>query len=154
MESYGESMHSQERTKDARSWLSQRNFVKTFWEIYMKEEVKTLSKLKKMFYWPGHYNSVRDWCQICKACAKWNSPVPGRQATLQTITAEYPTQLLAVDLLKPPSNLHKPKKLALTTCNETNPCILALEQLRIIILTYYYSPVNSPQNGQIGDQLW
>ena len=26
-------------------------------------EVKTLSKLKERFYWPGHYNDVRDWCQ-------------------------------------------------------------------------------------------
>ena len=23
---------------------------------------KTLSKLKERFYWPGHYNDVRDWC--------------------------------------------------------------------------------------------
>ena len=43
-------------------------------------EAKTLSKLKERFYWPGHYNDVRDWCQTCKVCAKRKSPVPGRQA--------------------------------------------------------------------------
>ena len=64
-------------------------------------EVKTLSKLKERFYWLGHCNDVRDWCQTCKACAKQNSPVPGRQAPLQTITAGYPTQVMAVDLLGP-----------------------------------------------------
>ena len=64
-------------------------------------EVKTLSKLKERFYWPGHYNDVRDWCQTCKACAKRKSPVPGRQAPMQTITAGYPTQVMAVDLLGP-----------------------------------------------------
>ena len=35
------------------------------------------------------------------ACAKQKSPVPGRQAPLQTITAGYPTQVMAVDLLGP-----------------------------------------------------
>ena len=64
-------------------------------------EVKTLSKLKERFYWPGHYNDIRDWCQTCKACAKRKSPVPGRQAPMQTITAGYPTQVMAVDLLGP-----------------------------------------------------
>ena len=64
-------------------------------------EMKTLSKLKERFYWPGHYNDVRDWCQTCKACAKRKSPVPGRQAPMHTITAGYPTQVMAVDLLGP-----------------------------------------------------
>ena len=59
-------------------------------------EVKTLSKLKERFYWPGHYNDVRDWCQTCKVCAKRKSPIRGRQAPMQTITAGYPTQVMAV----------------------------------------------------------
>lgn len=62
---------------------------------------KTLSKLKERFYWPGHYNDVRDWCQTCGSCAKWKAPVPGRTAPMQTITAGYPTQIMAVDLLGP-----------------------------------------------------
>ena len=64
-------------------------------------EAKTLRKLKERFYWPGHYNDVRDWCQTYKACAKRKSPVQGRQAPMQTITAGYPTQVMAVDLLGP-----------------------------------------------------
>ena len=26
-------------------------------------EEKTLSRLKQRFYWPGHWNDVRRWCQ-------------------------------------------------------------------------------------------
>ena len=62
---------------------------------------KTLSKLKERFYWPGHYNDVRDWCQTCVACFKRKSPPTSRRAPMQTITAGYPTQVMAVDLLGP-----------------------------------------------------
>ena len=64
-------------------------------------EAKTLGKLKERFYWPGHYNDVRGWCQTCKACAKRKSPVPDQQVPMQTITAGYPTQMMAVDLMGP-----------------------------------------------------
>ena len=60
---------------------------------------KTVSKLKERFYWPGHYNDVRDWCQSCRACAKMKQPVTSMRALMQTITAGYPTQIMAVDLL-------------------------------------------------------
>ena len=62
---------------------------------------KTLHKLKERFYWPGHYNDVRDWCQTCGACAKRKSPPTSGRAPMQTITAGYPTQVMAVDLLGP-----------------------------------------------------
>ena len=62
---------------------------------------KTLSKLKERFYWPGHYNDVRDWCKTCVACSKRKSPPTTQKAPLQTITAGYPTQVMAVDLLGP-----------------------------------------------------
>ena len=32
-------------------------------------EEKTLSQLKQRFYWPGHYNAVRNWCKTCATCA-------------------------------------------------------------------------------------
>ena len=62
---------------------------------------KTLSKLKERFYWPGHYNDVKDWCQTCVACVKRKSPPTSSRAPMQTITAGYPTQVMAVDLLGP-----------------------------------------------------
>ena len=39
---------------------------------------KTLNRLKERFYWPGHYEDVRNWCQTCawsldvKACNTWD----------------------------------------------------------------------------------
>ena len=62
---------------------------------------KTLHKLKERFYWPGHYNDVRDWCQTCGACVKRKSPPTSGRAPMQTIIAGYPTQVMAVDLLGP-----------------------------------------------------
>jgi len=62
---------------------------------------KTLNKLKERFYWPGHYSDVRDWCQTCVACSKRKSPPTSYKAPMQTITAAYPTQVMAVDLLGP-----------------------------------------------------
>ena len=62
---------------------------------------KTLYRLKERFYWPGHFNDVRDWCLTCQACATRKTPVPARRAPLGTITAGYPTQIMAVDILGP-----------------------------------------------------
>ena len=62
---------------------------------------KTLNKLKERYYWPGHFNAVRDWCQTCPECATRKSQAPRRCAPLGTITAGYPTQIMAVDLLGP-----------------------------------------------------
>ena len=51
---------------------------------------KTLSKLKERFYWPGHYNDVRDWCQTCVACFKRKSPPTSRRAPMPTINSRLP----------------------------------------------------------------
>ena len=65
------------------------------------DQDKTLHKLWERFYWPGHFNDVRDWCQTRGACAKRKSPPTSGRAPMQTITAGYPTQVMAVDLLGP-----------------------------------------------------
>ena len=62
---------------------------------------KTLHRLKERFYWPGHYNDVRDWCQTCATRATRKSPSHSSRAPLGTITATYPTQTMAVDLVGP-----------------------------------------------------
>ena len=28
-------------------------------------EDKTLARVKERYYWPGHYNDVRNWCRTC-----------------------------------------------------------------------------------------
>ena len=62
---------------------------------------KCLNKLKEHFYWPGHYTDVCNWCQTCPTCATRKTPAPRQHATLGTISAGYPTQIMAVDLLGP-----------------------------------------------------
>ena len=64
-------------------------------------EEKTLAKLKERFYWPGHYNDVRDWCRTCAPCAARKTPAPRGRAALHSIQAGYPMQMVAVDILGP-----------------------------------------------------
>ena len=62
---------------------------------------KTLARLKERFYWPGHYNDVRDWCQNCGTCASRKSPAPKAHAPLLSIETGYPMQLVAMDIISP-----------------------------------------------------
>ena len=62
---------------------------------------KTLGRLKERFYWPGHHNDVRDWCQKCGSCVSRKSPAPKAQAPLQSIKTGYPLQLVAMDIVGP-----------------------------------------------------
>ena len=62
---------------------------------------KTLSCLKERFYWPGHWSDVNDWCRTCATCATRKTPAPKPKAHLQTITAGYPMQIVATDILEP-----------------------------------------------------
>ena len=64
-------------------------------------EEKTLSRLKERFYWPGHWNDVKDWCNTCPNCVTRKSSGTKRRAPLQTIKAGYPMQIVAVDILGP-----------------------------------------------------
>lgn len=62
---------------------------------------KTLARLKERFYWPGHHNDVRDWCQNCGICASRKNPAPKAKAQLQHIVTGYPMQLIAMDIMGP-----------------------------------------------------
>ena len=62
---------------------------------------KTLGRLRERYYWPGHYNDVRDWCRDCAACASRKTPTPKARAPLQPIATSYPMQLVATDILGP-----------------------------------------------------
>ena len=71
-------------------------------------EDKTLGKLKERFYWPGHTEDVRSWCQTCSICAARKSPAPRNKAKLESIHPGYPLQLVAMDLLGPlPESINK-----------------------------------------------
>ena len=62
---------------------------------------KTLHRIKQRFYWPGYFNDVRNWCASCCSCTTRKTPAPSRHAPMGTITAGYPMQIVAADLLGP-----------------------------------------------------
>ena len=62
---------------------------------------KTIGKLKERFYWPGHYNDAREWCQKCAICAARKTPAPKPKAPLAPISAGFPLELVAMDILGP-----------------------------------------------------
>ena len=62
---------------------------------------KTLGRLKERFYWPGHYEDVKEWCRNCAVCASRKSPPVRPRAPLEPIIASYPMQLVAVDIVGP-----------------------------------------------------
>ena len=62
---------------------------------------KTLSRVKQKFYWPGHLNDVKNWCNTCVTCATHKTSPPKPKAALQTVQAGYPLQLVAVDIVGP-----------------------------------------------------
>ena len=71
-------------------------------------EEKTLERLRERFYWPGHTEDVRKWCQQCLQCAQRKTPAPKNKAKLTSIHPGYPLQLVAMDILGPlPESPHK-----------------------------------------------
>ena len=62
---------------------------------------KTLGRLKERFYWPGHYTDVKNWCQSCVSCSTRKTSAPTRRAPMGTVTASYPMQIIATDLVGP-----------------------------------------------------
>lgn len=66
-------------------------------------EIKTLSKLKQHYYWPGHHQDVHNFVAtcICSACATHKTPAPQTRAPLQNIMVGSPMQIVGVDLLGP-----------------------------------------------------
>ena len=62
---------------------------------------KSIGKLKERFYWPGHYNDVKQWCTTCVDCATRKTGGPTRRGPLNPIVVGYPLQLVAVDILGP-----------------------------------------------------
>ena len=62
---------------------------------------KTLSKLKMRFYWPGHFNDVKMWCDTCPTCTTRKTPVPKNRGALVNISVGSPMQLVEMDILGP-----------------------------------------------------
>ena len=99
---------SQDGTSSHLQWVVPEKLQKeVLYELHGRElsghlgEEKTLSHLKERFYWPGHWNDVRNWCNTCSTCAKRKTTGMKHCAPLQTIKSGYPMQIVAVDILGP-----------------------------------------------------
>ena len=57
--------------------------------------------VQERFYWPGHYEDVRNWCQTCAVCASRKAPSPRSRAPLIPIKMGYPLQMVAMDIMGP-----------------------------------------------------
>ena len=62
---------------------------------------KTLEQLKQRFYWPAMSQDVKHWCQTCPVCGTRKSATPNYRAPMQTVEAECPMQVIAVDITGP-----------------------------------------------------
>ena len=86
----------------------QENILKQIHDDGHLGQEKTLSRIRQKFYWPGHFNDKKNWCNTCVTCAAHNTSTPKRKAALQTVQAGYPLQLVAVDILGPlPEGKHR-----------------------------------------------
>ena len=64
-------------------------------------EAKLMHRVQERYYWPGYSESVKVWCRTCVKCARRKYPIPQRKASMQTIQAGYPMQVVAVDIMGP-----------------------------------------------------
>eukprot|EP00731_Ephydatia_muelleri_P013634 Em0007g944a len=64
-------------------------------------EEKMIHRLKERLYWPRCTEAVREWCRNCRSCATRKTTAPKRRAHLLIIKADYPLQIVSVDLIGP-----------------------------------------------------
>ena len=64
-------------------------------------EAKTLNRLHERFYWSRYLEDVVEWCKTCLTCAARKNPSQKSIIPLQSMTARYPLQLVAVDIVGP-----------------------------------------------------
>lgn len=62
---------------------------------------KTLSKLRKGYYWPGYRQFVKSWCRSCNACAKRKYPRHTPRIPMVTEVNGYPFSRIALDIMGP-----------------------------------------------------
>lgn len=61
-------------------------------------EAKTLSFLKRCFYWPGQGKDVHQWSTECGYC-RLQRPLPEVRAPLKSVVTSYPLEIVAIGYL-------------------------------------------------------
>jgi hypothetical protein len=62
---------------------------------------KTISKVKKCFYWHEMRSSIRDWVRKCLVCSARKHPPKRARAAMKKYTAGFPLDRVSTDILGP-----------------------------------------------------
>ncbi|KAK3882385.1 hypothetical protein Pcinc_013251 [Petrolisthes cinctipes] len=62
---------------------------------------KTLSRLRRCFYWIGMRKDVEEWCRACDVCSAKKGPAKRMRAPLQLYQVGAPMERVAVDIAGP-----------------------------------------------------
>ena len=62
---------------------------------------RTFKKIQQRFYWVGQRKDIRDWCEKCWECATRKPLKQKRRASLESVKAAYPFQVIAMDIMGP-----------------------------------------------------
>ena len=73
-------------------------------------QYKTIEKIQERFYWVSQRKDVQQWCERCSECAARKNPPRSRRTSMGTITAAYPFQVIALDILGPLPTTRKDNK--------------------------------------------
>ena len=76
---------------------------------------RTMTQLRRSYYWPGMTRDVNTWCQCCEVCACSRGPPPRPNAKMTKVIAAAPLDMVAVDVLS-----------GLPTASDGSTCILVV----------------------------
>ena len=62
---------------------------------------KTLSRLRKRFYWVSMRRDVKEWCRVCTTCAQKKCPSRAPHAPLKVVNVGSPMERVAIDVTGP-----------------------------------------------------
>ncbi len=61
--------------------------------------LKTLSKIRQRYYWPGLQQDVRAYIAGCETCSRRKGPTMSKTAPMQIVRSGYPMERIALDIL-------------------------------------------------------
>jgi len=62
---------------------------------------KTISRLARLYYWPGMFRDVANYVKTCPSCNTYKVSQRGTPGKMYATPAEHPWQIVAVDLIGP-----------------------------------------------------
>jgi hypothetical protein len=63
--------------------------------------LKTLQRVKELFYWPQRRKAVVEWCRNCVVCAKRKGPASRLHGPMQIYRVGAPMERVGIDILGP-----------------------------------------------------